>query len=64
VHHIRPFILSEVERLSLTISVSSSILFFSSRNIMIIFAGFLSFDATYNIYKLATNGFISELFGY
>lgn len=33
------------------------------RNIMIIFVGFLFFDATYNIYNLATNGFISELFG-
>mmetsp|Transcript_10623 Transcript_10623/g.21222 ORF Transcript_10623/g.21222 Transcript_10623/m.21222 type:complete len:417 (-) Transcript_10623:168-1418(-) len=33
------------------------------RNIMIIFVGFLFFDATYNIYNLATNGFIAELFG-
>ena len=33
------------------------------RNIMIIFVGFLFFDATYNIYNLASNGFINELFG-
>lgn len=33
------------------------------RNIMIIFVGFLFFDATYNIYNLGSNGFFSELLG-
>lgn len=33
------------------------------RNIMIIFVGFLFFDATYNIYNLGSNGYFSELLG-
>ena len=33
------------------------------RNIMIIFVGFLFFDAIYNIYNLSSSGFFEELFG-